>query len=125
MTLLLLFLLLVSLWCCLLVRHALVGAWCLTATPTLCCLMPMLTTVVGFPVYFVCDMPSFIGIYPNLSLCNGTKTGNFYHLFCSYDWPTVANVDPNSSAACTAAFQSQGFFTHTHAYVVGLRPYRN
>ena len=27
-----------------------------------------------------------------------------------YDWPTVASVDPSSSAACIAAFRSWGFY---------------
>ena len=42
-------LLFVLLQYCLLVRHVSVGAWYFTATPILCCLMPMLTTVVALP----------------------------------------------------------------------------
>ena len=41
--------------------------------------------------------------------------------FYAYDWPTVANVNPSSSAACIAAFRSWGFYTHTQAYIVGFK----
>ena len=70
-------------------------------------------------------MPSSIGAYPDLPLYNSTKTGYFYYLLCAYDWPTIANVDPSSSASCIAAFKSWGFYAYTHAYAVGLRPSKN
>ena len=41
------------------------------------------------------------------------------------DWPMVASIDSSSFAACIAVFKSQGFYAHTQAYVVGLRPSRN
>ena len=44
-----LFLPLVLLLYCLLVGCASVGAWCFTATPTLCSFMSLLTTVVTLP----------------------------------------------------------------------------
>ena len=49
MALLLLCLLLVLLHYCLLVRHALVGAWCFTTTLILHSFMPMPTTIIALP----------------------------------------------------------------------------
>ena len=33
------------------------------------------------------------------------------------DWPTVASIDPSSSAACIAALRSWGFYAYTQACV--------
>ena len=41
----------------------------------------------------------------------GIKTGFFYLLFWACEDPTVANVDPNSSAACIVALRSQGLLS--------------
>ena len=76
----------------------------------------------NFLVNFLCDMPSSIGAYPDLLLCNGTKTSYFWHLFCAFDWPTIANMDPSSFATCIAAFKSWSFYTHAYAYVVASWP---
>ena len=65
----------------LLICLSLVGAWYLTTTPTL---------------------SSFVFLF-------SIKIGYFCFLFWAYDWPTVANVDPSSSAACIAALRSRGF----------------
>ena len=88
-------------------------------------LCPCLPQLCYFPVNFLCIIPSSIGVYLDLSVCNGIKIGYFYHLYCAYDWPTIANVDPSCSSACIAALKSWGFYARTHAYVVGLRPSRN
>ena len=67
MALVLLCLLLVLLWCCLLVRHVSVGAWCFTTTPTLLSFMPMLNIFVILPsalpvqyTKFHCCIPGLI-----------------------------------------------------------------
>ena len=88
----------------------------------LCLCLPQLW---HFLVNFPCDMPSSIGAYPDLLLCNGTKTGYFCRLFYAYEWPTIANLDPSSSGTCIAAFKSGGFYACTHAYIMGLRPSKN
>ena len=58
---------------------------------------------------FPCEVTSSIGEYPPLFDYIGLKIGYFFFLFWAYDWPTVANVDPISSAACIAALRSRGF----------------
>ena len=68
-------------------------------------LCPCLPQLWHFPVNFPCDTTSFIGACPDLSLCNGTKTGHFCYLFCTYSWSTIANIELSSSAACMAAFK--------------------
>ena len=55
------------------------------------------------------EVPNSIGEYLPLFNYIGTKIGYFYFLFWAYDWPTVANVDPSSLAACIAALRSRGF----------------
>ena len=85
-------------------------------------LCPCLPQFWHFPLKFPCDIPSSIDTQPDLSYCNGIKTGFFFRLFYAYDWPTVASVDPSSSAACIAALRSQGFYACTQAYFVGSKP---
>ena len=78
-----------------------------------------------FPVNFPCNTPNSIGAYPDLLLYKSTKTCYLCYLFYAYNWPTIANVDLSSSATCNAAFKFQGFYIHTHTYVVDLRLSRN
>ena len=106
MALLLLCLLVVLLWCCLLVKHASVGACCFTTTPTLRSCTSMLSTVLALPSELPMQHAKFYCAYPDLSFSSGTKIGYFCCLFCAYDWPTIANIDPSSSVACIAAFNS-------------------
>ena len=96
-------------WGSLLVWLLLVGACCLTATPTLCSFVPLFATVVAFPTELPLCHAQLHRRISTLSYYTGIKIGYFCLPLWAWDYPTVANVDHNSSAACIAALRSRGF----------------
>ena len=81
---------------------------------------PCLPQLWHFPVNFPYVMPNSIGVCSPLFYYIVIKIGYFYLLFWAWDYPTVANVDPNSLAACITALRYRGFYALTQASVVGL-----
>ena len=66
-------------------------------------------TVVALPTELPLRQAQFHRCITNPTYYRGIKTGYFYLLFGAWDCPTVASIDPNSSAAYIAALRSRGF----------------
>ena len=63
----------------------------------------------------------------NIHLCptlQVLKLAFFYFFLWAWDYPTVANIEPSSSAACIEALRSWSFYALTQACVVGSKPSR-
>ena len=107
-TLIFIFLRLLLPWSCLLVYWSSVGAWYLTTTPTISSFVPLFSTVLALPhelplwgtqLHWNISTSIWLHRYKNWLFLGGG----------AYDAPTVANVDPSSSAACITALRSRGF----------------